>query len=215
MEGRLIPHPYEYPAVPHERRHGPSGWNDYQKYRPWLRDEFTFRCVYCLDREVWRDMRGKMHIDHFQPRSLKEELTYEYSNLLYLCPACNSLKRASLLPDPCAIALGDCLRVHKDGRIEAINDNEHGRLLIDNLALDVSNARNRRRIIIGTILSFAESNWAMFVEWMPTRPIYQISPSNKTYHLRIRSQRASLRATLKSNDVANCLKCTEALARRA
>ena len=166
MEGRLIPHPYEYPAVPHERRHGPSGWNDYQKYRPWLRDEFTFRCVYCLDREVWRDMRGKMHIDHFQPRSLKEELTYEYSNLLYLCPACNSLKRASLLPDPCAIALGDCLRVHKDGRIEAINDNEHGRLLIDNLALDVSNARNRRRIIIGTILSFAESNWAMFVEWM-------------------------------------------------
>ena len=51
-------------------------------------------------------------------------------------------------------------------QIEAINDNEHGRLLIDALALDEPTARNRRRIIIGTILSFAESNWPMFVEWM-------------------------------------------------
>ncbi|HZE69008.1 MAG TPA: HNH endonuclease [Pyrinomonadaceae bacterium] len=166
MAGRLIPQPYEYPHVPHDRRHGPSGWKDYQRYRPWLRDEFAFRCVYCLHREVWQDMRSKMHIDHFQPQSLNEDLISEYSNLLYLCPACNSLKRANLLPDPCAVALGDCLRVHKDGRIEAINDNKRGRLLIEMLALDEPKARNRRRMIIGTILSFAETNWTMFVEWM-------------------------------------------------
>jgi hypothetical protein len=34
------------------------------------------------------------------------------------------------------------------------------------LALDEPPARARRRIIIGTILSFAESDWSMFVEWM-------------------------------------------------
>lgn len=37
-----------YPANSHERRHGPLGYVDYKSYKPWLRDEFTFRCVYCL-----------------------------------------------------------------------------------------------------------------------------------------------------------------------
>ena len=111
-------------------------------------------------------MRGRMHIDHFQPQKLRPDLECEYTNLLYLCPACNGLKRDLLFPDPCAIALGDCLRVHKDGRIEAINNNEDGNLLIDLLALDEKPARTRRRIIIGTILSLAENNWPMFVEWM-------------------------------------------------
>ncbi len=152
--------------TPHIRRHGPDGWTDYQRYRPWLRDEFTFRCVYCLDREVWRDMRSRMHINHFQPQALRRDLKCDYANLIYLCPACNCLKREKLLPDPCVVALASCLRVHKDGRIEAVNDNPHGQLLIDQLALDDPLATRRRRIIIGTILSFAETNWPMLVEWM-------------------------------------------------
>ncbi len=164
MAGRVIPEPYAYPSAPHVRLHGPGGWSDYQRYREWLRDEFSFRCVYCLDREVWRDMRGRMHIDHFQPQALRPDLKSDYTNLLYLCPACNGLKRDTPLPDPCAIALGRCLRVHMDGRIEAIN--EHGRLLIDRLALDEPPAREHRRLMIGTILSFAKSNWPMFVQWM-------------------------------------------------
>jgi hypothetical protein len=166
MAGRLIPQPYTYLDSPITRRHGPSGWNDYQRYRPWLRDEFTFRCVYCLEREVWRDMREKMHIDHFQPRSIYPELGCEYTNLIYLCPACNSLKHAQILPDPCRIALASCLQIHKDGRIEAIDDNAQGKLIIDKLALDDPCATKRRRSIIGIVLSLAETNWPMFVEWM-------------------------------------------------
>ena len=166
MAGGLIPEPYAYPPTPHVRRHGPGGWSDYQRYREWLRDEFSFRCVYCLDREVWRDMRGRMHIDHFQPQAVRPELKCDYRNLLYLCPACNGLKRDTLLPDPCAIALGDCIRVHKDGRIEAVNDDEQAKLLISRLALDEPSAREHRRLILGTILSFARSNWQMFVQWM-------------------------------------------------
>ena len=164
MAGRVIPEPYAYPTAPHVRRHGPGGWNDYKKYRPWLRDEFAFRCVYCLEREVWRDMRQSLHIDHFEPQTLRKDLRCEYTNLLYLCPACNSEKSDSLLPDPCKIALADCLRVHLDGRIEALNEN--GELLIDVLALDEPPARARRRFVIGNVLSHAESNWQMFVEWM-------------------------------------------------
>jgi hypothetical protein len=26
---------------------------DYTSFKPWLRDEFIFRCVYCLTRERW------------------------------------------------------------------------------------------------------------------------------------------------------------------
>ena len=164
MAGRVIPEPYAYPATPHVRCHGPSGWADYQKYRPWLRDEFAFRCVYCLDREVWRDMRERLHIDHFHPQALQPGLRCEYTNLLYLCPACNGLKRDSLLPNPWEVALGDCLQLHADGRIEARNAD--GEWLVDVLALDEPPARKRRRLIMGAVLSLAETNWPGFVEWM-------------------------------------------------
>lgn len=164
MAGSVNPNPYEYPQSPHIRRHGPSGWDQYTKYRQWLRDEFAFRCVYCLDRERWRDMRQPLQIDHFQPQALNPNLACVYSNLLYLCPACNRLKSTSILPDPCAVALGDCLRVYESGRIEGLT--AEGDRLIDVLALDTAHARDRRRIIIGTIASLAQSNSNMFQEWM-------------------------------------------------
>jgi hypothetical protein len=44
---------FDYPSLPHARRHGPQGYADYKHYKPWLRDEFSFRCVYCLCRETW------------------------------------------------------------------------------------------------------------------------------------------------------------------
>jgi len=164
VAGRVIPEPYSYPSTPHVRRHGPGGWKTYGRYRDWLRDEFTFRCVYCLEREVWRDMRQGMHIDHFEPQAIRPDLKCEYTNLLYLCPACNSQKSDWILPDPCIIAPGECLRVYKDGSIEALN--AQGELLIDVLALDQPEAKQHRRLVIGTILSHAENDWPMFVEWM-------------------------------------------------
>ena len=39
-----------YPLSPHQRKHGPQGYKSYRSYKPWLRDEFTFKCVYCLVR---------------------------------------------------------------------------------------------------------------------------------------------------------------------
>ena len=49
---------FDYPANRQERRHGPSGYASYESYRPWLRDEFEFRCVYCLKRETWGQVTG-------------------------------------------------------------------------------------------------------------------------------------------------------------
>ena len=166
MAELVVPKPYVYPPSPHVRRHGPAGWRDYQRYRPWLRDEFSFRCVYCLDREVWRDMRGAMQIDHFEPQVLQPNLTSDYTNLLYLCPACNGLKRTSLLPDPCTTPLGSCLEVHSDGRIDAVDGNNDGELLIKTLALNEPVVLARRRMIIATLEMLATYDWPIFVQWM-------------------------------------------------
>lgn len=166
MAGRVIPEPYAYPISPHVRRHGPGGWKDYHRYREWLRDEFAFRCVYCLEREVWRDMREPMHIDHFEPQAIRKELKSEYTNLIYACPACNSKKSDTILPDPCEIGLGDCLRIHEDGQIEANNNNPEGQLLIDELVLDHPRTVDRRRRMIGMLRTLAKYDWPMFVEWM-------------------------------------------------
>jgi hypothetical protein len=56
--------PFTYPAVPHIRRHGPQGYAHYSSYRPWLRDEFRFRCVYRLLREQWGRVAGIFDLDH-------------------------------------------------------------------------------------------------------------------------------------------------------
>jgi hypothetical protein len=76
---------FTYPPQAHVRRHGPAGYQDYASYRPWLRDEFTFRCVYCLIRECWGRRTGEFDLDHFVPQSLDPEAEVVYDNLLYAC----------------------------------------------------------------------------------------------------------------------------------
>ena len=40
-----LPRPFVYPTSPHPRRHGPAGYEDYDSFKDWLRDEFGFRCA--------------------------------------------------------------------------------------------------------------------------------------------------------------------------
>ncbi len=138
---------FEYPTSPHARRHGPEGYRNYVSYRDWLRDEFTFRCVYCFHREQWDSRVGTFHVEHFTPVSVDPDGECEYSNLLYACAACNEAKQATLgLPNPCAVAFNDCLLVRHDGRIDALNP--HGEKLKQVLRLDnEKNVRNRHRWI--------------------------------------------------------------------
>lgn len=79
---------------PHLRRHGPSGYANYQSFKSWLRDEFAFRCVYCLCRERWEPNghRG-FSAEHIQPRAVRPDLKGDYDNLLYACVTCNSARQ--------------------------------------------------------------------------------------------------------------------------
>jgi hypothetical protein len=167
MDRSLNPHPFAYPTGIHVRRHGPAGWRDYSRYRSWLRDEFCFRCVYCLNRERWMDTRRGYQIDHFVPQKLRPELKAGYDNLLYLCAACNNLKGASLLPDPCATALAECLRFHDDGSVEPIAaDAATAERLIEVLELDHPELIEYRRSKIGAIKSHSIHNGQLYLQEM-------------------------------------------------
>ena len=91
---------FEYPPPPDQRRHGPLGYSAYLSYRPWLRDEFTFRCVYCLDREQWGRVTGEYDVEHYIAQARDETLALDYDNLLYACHTCNEIKGDRAVPDP-------------------------------------------------------------------------------------------------------------------
>jgi HNH endonuclease len=109
--------PFTYPTAPLARKHDPLGYLDYNSFRPWLRDEFCFRCVYCLRRERWEPDCGVFEIDHLSPVSLSPELRVAYRNLIYSCTTCNSAKRAQPLPDPSVVFTSSSLAVEPDGNL--------------------------------------------------------------------------------------------------
>jgi hypothetical protein len=139
------PAPFSYPAEPLARTHGPLGYKDFTDYKPFLRDEFAFRCVYCLDREAWYPNRGgSFSVDHFTPKSIDPDRETDYENLVYACVRCNSFKQATRIAlDPTRVSLAEHLRVWDDGRIEYLTP--EGRDLIDLLDLDGAVATKVRK----------------------------------------------------------------------
>src|SRR5258708_5232255 len=107
--------PFTYPAVGHAWRHGPRGYADYESYRPWLRDEFACRCVYCLIREMWGPFKGVYALDHFLPMAAQPNLALEYENLRYGCVSCNLSKGSLETPDPLSSLLDAEVQVSDDG----------------------------------------------------------------------------------------------------
>lgn len=144
-----LPAPFAYPSGPHVRRHGPQDYSKYRQYRNWLRDEFSFRCVYCLRRETWLTLRRDYEIDHFLPKSEHQDVERDYDNLVYACSECNGTKAAKYLPSPESVAFGDCLRVDENGEIHALD--EYGVTIIEVLRLDAPEYNRLRHQIIETV----------------------------------------------------------------
>lgn len=110
---------FDYPSKPAHRRHGPSGYSAYQSYRPWLRDEFRFRCIYCLKRETWGQITGEFDLDHFRPQVLSPELAVDYLNLVYACGRCNLVKLSQEIDDPIRLLSAERVSVSADGYLQS------------------------------------------------------------------------------------------------
>ena len=143
------PHPFRYPMKPHVRRHGPQGYPRYDRYREWLRDEFDFRCVYCLRRESWTQLKAEFDLDHLLPRALRPDLETSYDNLVYSCHTCNLAKGAHLVPDPHVHIYGKCVRVNADGTVSPLN--EEGEILIGELDLDAASKVRWRQLYLDAV----------------------------------------------------------------
>lgn len=66
----------------------------YQGYKPYLRQDFHYRCAYCSVHEnEWGGPRH-FHVEHFKPKSRSQfrRLMLYYGNLLYACDVCNTFK---------------------------------------------------------------------------------------------------------------------------
>ena len=119
---------FDYPERQEHRRHGPAGYAGYESYRPWLRDEFDFRCVYCLKRETWGQVTFEFELDHFQPQSLNPQLRLDYLNLVYACRRCNAAKGNQAIADPFPLLRSPFVKTLPDGSLQA-HDTRVQRLL--------------------------------------------------------------------------------------
>lgn len=152
---------FAYPEERHQRRHGPSGYKTYESYREWLRDEFSYRCVFSLIREQWIGRKANFDIDHLESQSLREDLVCNYDNLLYLAHRTNLVRGNRPLPDPCKVALGKCLAVDPDtGEIRALND--VGGRIISVLKLDSLDATEDRLKWLRILRCVAQNDEALF-----------------------------------------------------
>jgi 5-methylcytosine-specific restriction endonuclease McrA len=112
----------DYPHPRERRRHGPSGYTSFRRYRPWLRDEFRFRCVYCLKRETWGQLTGEFDLDHFEPESVNLQRRLDYFNLVYACRRCNLVKLDQAVGNPFELLHSDNVATWPDGSLQARDD---------------------------------------------------------------------------------------------
>lgn len=119
---------FAYPPARDARLHGPAGYESCESYRPWLRDEFAFRCVYCLKRETWGQATAEYDLDHFEPRSVRFDLRFDYVNLVYSCRRCNLVKLDQQIEDPVLWLTGETATVLPDGTLVG-SDLRVGRLI--------------------------------------------------------------------------------------
>jgi len=144
-----------YPLETHNRKHGPSGFLQYQSFKPWLRDEFSFRCIYCLERERWYpNGHHAFGVDHAKPKGnpLFAYLECDYDNLLYACNRCNSSKGRAELIDPTETAFGNHITIDIDGKIRGLSN--EGKFLISVLSLDAEWITRIRQRYLGIAMLY-------------------------------------------------------------
>jgi len=68
---------------------------DYTEYRALLRQDFRYRCAYCLTHEYFLGGEAGCTIDHYRPirgPDARPDLNADYSNLYWCCRECNENK---------------------------------------------------------------------------------------------------------------------------
>jgi hypothetical protein len=144
-----IPWPFRFPRhAVDPRLHDPQGYADYHPYKIWLRDEFVFRCVYCLVRERWYwNGQSAFGVEHLRPKGATPRYATIYTNLVYACNDCNSFRNRQRLPIKVRT---DPIRQHVILRTNGRYDSKTpaGEALIDMLFMNEDPYPRKRRQIL-------------------------------------------------------------------
>ena len=155
-------HPFEYPVNSSERKHAPKGYINYTSYKPWLRDEFDFRCPYCLAREKWEhDGTNQFGVEHLKPKGKYPLLENIYSNLTYCCNRCNNLKGQIELDE---IFLREHIQFKDNGKLNALT--KYGEKIIDIFNLNDDKLIEYREKFYKTIIHLYENSHDIYLKWM-------------------------------------------------
>ena len=73
----------------------PKVKGDYHSFRPFVREDFSRQCAFCLFSELLAGGEENFELDHFRPRHRFPDLLNDFYNLYYSCHPCNHIKRGS------------------------------------------------------------------------------------------------------------------------
>lgn len=112
-------------------------FNNYRKYKPFLRDDFKKKCGYTYCSDFWFGGSRTFHIDHFKPKSKFPELETTYSNLVYCCSYVNILKTDDEKEylDPCDTNYNEHFERNVEGNIFPKKDSNRANYMYGKLKL--------------------------------------------------------------------------------
>jgi len=136
----------------------PGKASKYSDWKPELAKEASHRCVYCSIFEGHFGGQRNFHVEHFRPKSLREDLTMVYANLFYACGICNIFKSDDWpsepkagdysfihYPDPSQTDYSDFLAIDASGLVAS--QSVTGRYIIEQLHLNRPQMVINRRLI--------------------------------------------------------------------
>ncbi|HXD31707.1 MAG TPA: hypothetical protein VN643_11345 [Pyrinomonadaceae bacterium] len=139
--------------MPHFLRRTPAPIvsGGYRAFRPFVREDFSRQCAFCLFSELVAGGEEAFELDHFRPKHRFPELLNDFYNLYYSCHPCNHIKRDSWPPpaleeqgicfvDLCKEDFASHFSVEKDGTWNGLTN--PGNYTIDKLNL------NRQHLVI-------------------------------------------------------------------
>jgi hypothetical protein len=112
-------------------------FNNYRKYKPYLREDFKNRCGYVNCSDFWFGGARTFHIDHYKPKSKFPELETVYSNLVYCCSYVNILKTDDdgKYLDPCDTNYNEHFERDNEGNIYPKKDSVRAEYMYGKLKL--------------------------------------------------------------------------------
>lgn len=191
--------PFLYPKEQHRRRLRPLKLARYQGYKPFLRDEFSKKCVYCRVPDGLRGS-GNFGVDHYRPKSIFPNLASTYTNLFYCCNQCNSRKSdywhekvEQRIPNPCDDVMTRHVRF-ADGAVETISD--RGRLFAELLDLNDPEVVGFRRMVNLTLKTHAAERKRALAALARLRELSAAGRSTRAAEDKIESQVARIDAAV-------------------